>query len=278
MLTKRAPTHSPAAGSARESERQWNIFVRIETDFEPQVARMSPKQFVHRLPQEILPGAIDQPKFSLGIERENGDVDLSHDGAQQRGRFERTKTLHAEGFAERVDFEQRLAQSVVLARAACPNRVITFPKCRQQVRRGLPWPNHVLARAEQTPKRDCDNKKGKSPLHFGAVIAEPKQRQRNDCRWHHRPDAQQGEMILMRNAMPQLARSFHICMHNYILACSGRRAACIKHNDISAVAAASPPDVLPAKPPEPKPAASTITNHIAEVCGRTRYGLVRSPP
>src|SRR5438067_13741040 len=100
MLTKCAPAHPPTAGSARKSERQWNIFVRIETDFEPQLARMSSEQFVDRLPQEILACAIDQAKFSLWIECEHGDIDLSHDGAQQRGRFECTKTLHAQRFAE----------------------------------------------------------------------------------------------------------------------------------------------------------------------------------
>ena len=120
---------------------------------------MSSHQFVDRLSQEILPCAIDQPKFSLRIECEHGDVDLRHDSAQERSRFECTKTLHPQRFAESIDFEQRLAQSVILARATCPNRVITFPECRQQVRRGLPRPNGVLARAEQTPERDCDNNK-----------------------------------------------------------------------------------------------------------------------
>src|SRR5437868_2825313 len=63
-------------------------------------------------------------------------------------------------------------------------------------------------------------------------------------------------MILVRNAMPQLARRWlHICMHDYISACSGGRAAWMKHNDISAVAAGSPQDesvqlvdVSPARP------------------------------
>ena len=67
-------------------------------------------------------------------------------------------------------------------------------------------------------------------------------------------------MILVRNTMPQLARSFHICMHDYISACSGGRAARMKHNDISAVAAVMPreefvrwADVPAVEPQQPKP-------------------------
>jgi hypothetical protein len=59
--------------------------------------------------------------------------------------------------------------------------------------------------------------------------------------------------------MPQFARSFHICMHDYISACSGRRAACIKHNEVSArsgrLATGRVPSMNgrpPAKPPQPK--------------------------
>ena len=66
-------------------------------------------------------------------------------------------------------------------------------------------------------------------------------------------------MILVRNAMPQLARSFHICMHDYISACSGGPAARMKHNDISAVATVMPQgefvrwaDVPAAKPQQTK--------------------------
>ena len=50
-------------------------------------------------PKQVLARAIHQAQTMIHVEGENGDIDLGHDRAQKRGRFEGAETLGAECFA-----------------------------------------------------------------------------------------------------------------------------------------------------------------------------------
>ena len=110
--------------------------------FESEIFRRSAEKFVHRLTKQIFPRAIHQSQSPVGIKCENGDIDLGHDRAQERGCFERAETLHAQGLAKRVYFEKNFAERIVPARAASADRVIAFPQRREKIAHRLQRMNH----------------------------------------------------------------------------------------------------------------------------------------
>ena len=63
----------------------------------------------------------------LLVEREHRDVDLRHDLAEQRRRFERVEPLVAQRLDERVDLDHHLAERVAAARAARADGEVPSP-------------------------------------------------------------------------------------------------------------------------------------------------------
>src|ERR1700730_40721 len=104
-LAKGTSPHPPTSGSSRKSQCQRCVLVCIQTNLQPKIARAPAEQLVHRLSEQVLTGAIDQPQAPFGIEGENGNVDLRHDRPKQRRRFESAKALKTQCFAERVYFQ-----------------------------------------------------------------------------------------------------------------------------------------------------------------------------
>ena len=127
MFAKGASPYSPATGTAGERQRQRLVFINIVTSGQSEIIGVAAQQFVHRLPEQIFAGTINEAQSSIWIECENRDVDLGHDRAQKCGCFERAQALHPQRFTERIDLEQHFAKRVVRSRAAGANRVIPFP-------------------------------------------------------------------------------------------------------------------------------------------------------
>ena len=62
---------------------------------------------------------------SVGIEREDGDVDLLHHRAQQRRGLDRAEPLLVQRFGELVDFDQHRAERIVgIGGAAADGEVV----------------------------------------------------------------------------------------------------------------------------------------------------------
>ena len=173
MLAKTAAPNSPATAATGKGQCEWLVFTRLEAFGQAKLGRFSAQQFVDRLGEQVLPGAINQTQPSVGIEREHRYVDLGHDGAQERGRFERAEALHPQRLAQCIDLEQHLAERVVCARAARPNRVIAFAQRGEQIAHRLQRMHDVVARRRNESGRANDDHDGERPLHFRAEIAKP---------------------------------------------------------------------------------------------------------
>ncbi|MEI2659904.1 MAG: hypothetical protein V9G11_08210 [Bifidobacterium adolescentis] len=81
-LSTRVP--SPARQSARSSS-----------------AAVAAEDALGGLGDELLAGAVDEAERVVGVEGEDGDVDLLHDGAEERGGLEGAEALLLEDAAER---------------------------------------------------------------------------------------------------------------------------------------------------------------------------------
>ena len=66
--------------------------------------------------EQALARAVGQPQLALGVEGEDGDVDLGHDLAQERGRFQRAQPLLAQRGGEGVHLHEGEVQRVLACR------------------------------------------------------------------------------------------------------------------------------------------------------------------
>ena len=64
-FAKIAPAHAPAAAAAGKGEGERCVFIGIETGREAQIGRPAAKQFVDRLAEQILAGAINETKAAV---------------------------------------------------------------------------------------------------------------------------------------------------------------------------------------------------------------------
>ena len=78
--------------------------------------------------EQPLAGAIHQPQAAVGVEGEDGDVNLLDDFAQQRRGFERPQPLFAERRLQGVRLAKDFAERVVGSSAAVPGFIGSSPR------------------------------------------------------------------------------------------------------------------------------------------------------
>jgi hypothetical protein len=182
-LPKRAATQLPPP-DARRGKDGLDHPSRLagETALEPQAVGASAEQALRRLREQSFARAVHEPQLPLLVEREHGDVDLRHDLAKERRRFERAEMLLAERLAERIHLGEREPERVVEARTACADGVVAFAQRSEQVRQDLQRPHDTLAHRESRREpRSADEHRG-GPLHLGRKILRPQDELKDDQR------------------------------------------------------------------------------------------------
>ena len=102
--------------------------------------------------EQALAGAVHEPQRGARVEGEDGDVDLLHHRAQQRGRLERAEPLLAQRLGERVHLARAPAPSASSRRPARrADREVPLAQRGEQVRERLQRPRD-RARARETAK------------------------------------------------------------------------------------------------------------------------------
>src|SRR5262245_3215307 len=80
------------------------------------------------------------------------------------------------------------------------DRVIAFPQCGQQIAHCLKRTHHVFTCARQKHQSASDDDEAKSPVDFGAKIAEPEKGEGNDRCWCSGGYGEPGQSPFMRKA------------------------------------------------------------------------------
>ena len=127
------------------------------------------------LGQQSFTGAIDELQPLLAVEGKDRDVDLSHDGAQERRGFHRAESLFAQRLAEVVHFQHHFAERVARERTSSANRVVAFAdggKNRKRLQRTDDAGLEIEGDAE--PQRDEQQIDG--PLHLCGIAVVPEQK------------------------------------------------------------------------------------------------------
>jgi hypothetical protein len=135
----------------------------------------APEQPLRRAREQLLAGAVHQPQTPVPVEGEDGDLDLGHDGFQQRLGFHRAETLRAQRLAQRVHLAHDFAERVLSARAARADRVVAFVQRSEQIRDRLQRPDDPLAQRQRAQQPCSDREDRERPPHLVAVVAEPEQ-------------------------------------------------------------------------------------------------------
>ena len=178
-LTELAAPHLPASDAARKRGVDHARRLTGEAVHHVDVRGMAAEQPLRWLRQQPRAGTVDELQLVILVEREDRDVDLRHDLAQQRRRFERVETLMPERFDERVDLDHDFAERVAAARAAGPDREVPFAERGKQVRQRLQRQDDALAQREREAQTEGDDEDGEGPLDLWRVVTGPEEDQRN---------------------------------------------------------------------------------------------------
>jgi hypothetical protein len=148
-LPERGAAQLPAPGAAGEG----GVHVRGASPSSSRRARAPPRAAQSSAPP-AWPSSARRPGSPaaasvLGVEREDGDVDLLHHRAQQRRRLQRAEPLLAQRLASAFTSSSARPSASSLRRAAGADREVALEQRAEQVGQRLQRPHHALAQRER---------------------------------------------------------------------------------------------------------------------------------
>ena len=122
--------------------------------------------------EQPLAGAVDEAQAVGAVEREDGDVDLLHHLAQQRGGLERAEPLLAQRVGERVGFDHHFAERHRRSSAPCA-RTEKSPSrsAGEQVRQRLQGIDDAAPERGREAPPGPDDEYAERPADLGGVVA-----------------------------------------------------------------------------------------------------------
>jgi hypothetical protein len=182
-FAKLAAAHAPAAGAAGEGVAAGRAGSPARQSARSRSAACAAEDALGGLVAMSCAGAVDEAERFAGVEGEDGDVDLLHHGAEERGGLEGAEALVLEHAAEHVDFPQDVAEGLIAAGAAGAHGEIALAEGGEEVGHGLQRADDVPTQGEGKAKPGEEHHQPKSPLHLGFVIVRPEHPEGADNRW-----------------------------------------------------------------------------------------------
>ncbi len=170
----------------------------------PSSSAVRPNKRADGWANSLLTGAIDELQALFAVEGKDGDVDLGHDGAQQRGCFHRAESLFAQCLAQVVHFEHHFAERVAGERAAAANRVVAFANGGKNVGECLQRTDDARLEIERDAEPQQDQQQIDGPLHLGGVAVVPEQERTQSDRRETRRQREQSDPPFEFQTMPRL--------------------------------------------------------------------------
>ena len=201
-LPERGVPHLPASGRAGQGNRLDARSAGIEPLIHLELGRMSIEQPLGRRPEQALAGVVHQLQPPALVEGEDGDVDLRHDLAQQRRRFERVEALPAQHLGERVDLGVQVVERIGAPRAARADREVAFPQRRQQVGDGLQRHDHARPHRREEAGGEDRQRDRQRPLRARMVIAGPEEDEGEGGARREGTEREQDEPLIVGEARP----------------------------------------------------------------------------
>jgi hypothetical protein len=147
-LAKARAAHAPAAGAAGKGAAEHARAFTGEAVGEAEIGGLAAEDALGGLGDEFLAGAVDEAEGGVGIEGEDGDIDLLHDGAEEGGGLEGAEALFLEDAAEEVDFGQDIAEGLVAVGAAGARGEIALAQRGEEIGHRLQRADDVLPHGE----------------------------------------------------------------------------------------------------------------------------------
>ncbi len=132
---------------------------------------------------QALAGTIDQLDLSLGVEREDSDVDLGHHAPQQGGGLAGVEALATDGRRQRVGLEHDLAERIVGGGAPGADRRVSLAETGEQVRQGLKRVHDAAADGDREAQPAEAQRERDGPQNLRRVASGPQEHQRHGERW-----------------------------------------------------------------------------------------------
>ena len=180
MLPERRRPDLPAAAPARKRQGADARRVAGHALPEPEVRGAAIEQPLGRLTEQTLAGAVHELQPPGAVEGEDGDVDLGHHLAQQRGGFDRAKALFVQGLGENVDLAHHVAEGIVGPAGPGADGEVALAERGEQVGQRLQRNDHAMLDREGAAERHAENQDAQRPLDLWRVVAGPQNDERGE--------------------------------------------------------------------------------------------------
>ena len=184
VLPEHPAPHFPAASAAGKGQRIDARRVAGKRASETQTRRVAAEQLLRCTAEQRRAAAVYEPEGVGGVEREDGDVDLLHHAAEQRGRLEGAEPLRPEIVAQAVQLEEQQPERVFGIRPASPQRVVALAQRGEHVRHGLQGPHDLLPHDGRAGEPNSRDDECQCPLGARREVTEPEESERERERWN----------------------------------------------------------------------------------------------
>jgi hypothetical protein len=156
---------------------------------------------------QVFAVAIGEHQALMGIEGEDGDVDLRHHGPEQRGGLLRTEPLRAQRLGQGVDLQHHVPERIVGDRRPRADREVVFAQRGEQVRYGLQRADDAIAEDEHQPDPGADHQHGDRDAGEPGEAAQPEQGDSRQHRRQSRRNRQEGDAAVVGKVHDTRCRS-----------------------------------------------------------------------
>src|SRR5579872_61168 len=174
-LTKDGTAKAPAPGAAGKVLFKGAGGFSLQAFEETQIGCALTEEALCVLRHKTLAGAIQKAQALVAIESKDRDIDLGHNGGQQRAGFHGSEALLTQHLGKRIDLDHEFAESVAAFRATHAKGKVAFAQGRLHIRERLQGMNHGGANGESEAEPNQDYEKGEAPAGTGVVVAGPQQ-------------------------------------------------------------------------------------------------------
>ena len=180
VLAEVAAAHLPATGGQQPRVEDPGG-VAGETRFQAERRGGPAQQPFRGSTEQLLGPTIHQPQHPGVVEREDGRVDLRHDGPKQGGGFQGSEPLPPQRVGKDIGLEVHQPEGVIPGvGTADPERIVALAQGRQDVGEGLQGPDHPFMQGTE-PDRQSDSDEGhRGPAGAVRRVGVPQQQHRND--------------------------------------------------------------------------------------------------
>ena len=201
-FAKGGTAHAPAAGGvAGQTGGEQARGLAFEQFAEAEIGGGFAKEAFGRLFEQALRGAVGEAERFAPVEGKDGDVDLGHDGAEERGGFDGAEALLAEDSSELVDLGvERFEWVFAVEPCVGADREVAFAHGGEEVGGGLQRAHDAPAHGTRKAEPEAEDQQRERPEDaFGIAALEEQDERHDDGRQAGEQSVDEDELVVVES-------------------------------------------------------------------------------